>query len=91
MSNESTLAPRHGVSMTDCSSLSVSGVKEVISFDEASVSLVTTCGILNVEGNGLHIAALDLVKGVTEITGQVDGLYYSKAKEKGVGFFRRGK
>ncbi len=77
--------------MTDCKMLSVSGVKEVVSFDEYAVVLVTTCGVLSAEGEGLHIDALDLVKGVIEITGQVSGLYYTKTKEKGTGFFRRGK
>ncbi len=84
-------ASGHTVTMKDCTTLSVGGVTEVVSFDELAVTLLTTCGQLNVEGDGLHIAALDLSRGITEVTGHISGLYYSKVKEKGNGFFRRGK
>ncbi len=90
MQNDTTLS-RHIISMQDCATLSVSGVKEIISFDELNVSLVTSCGVLNIDGEGLHIASLDLVKGMTEINGQISGMYYTKAREKGPGFFRRGR
>ncbi len=90
MQNEMT-SPRHSITMTDCSKLTVSGVKEVVSFDENAVTLVTSCGVLTVEGDGLRIASLNPEKGLTDITGQISGMFYTKAKEKGNGFFRRGK
>ncbi len=85
------LQRRHAVSMTDCTTLSAAGVSEVVSFDEMSVVLVTSCGVLTLEGDGLHIARLDLEKGETDITGHITGMFYAKAREKGGGFFRRGK
>ncbi len=83
--------PKHVVTMTDCGKLSASGVKEVVNFDESAVTLITSCGTMTIEGEGLRMASLDPVKGTTEVTGHVTGVFYSKAKEKGFGFFKRGK
>ena len=78
----------HVVNMTDCSRLSLCGVKEVVSFDEGLVILSTLCGILTLEGENLHISRLNLDIGECEITGIVTGMFYSKARERG-GFFSR--
>ena len=57
--------------------MSISGVKEVISFDEAAVNLRTVCGELAVEGAGLHIGTLDSERGVVLLEGSsIDGIWY---------------
>lgn len=55
----------------------VSGVKDVRSFDEKLVLLVTDCGLLTVKGEGLHVSLLDLEKGEMELAGKVDSVQYS--------------
>ena len=57
--------------------ISVCGVTEVESFDEQSVQLMTDCGELTVEGEGLHVGTLDIARGVVEVEGRVNGLYYA--------------
>lgn len=57
--------------------MSISGVTEVISFDETAVDLKTVCGELCVEGEGLHIGVLDTERGVVSLEGStIDGIYY---------------
>ncbi len=90
MQNDASVK-HHAVSMTDCTQLSVSGVTEVNSFDEFTVELVTICGNMTIEGDGLHISRLDPEKNETDISGHINGIFYSKTKEKRTGFFRRGK
>ena len=79
----------HHVAMHNCKTVLVTGVKEVISFDELAVLLITCCGQMTIEGEGLHISRLDLDRGEADIDGTVSGIYYSKIKEKSGGFFRR--
>ena len=72
--------------------LSVDGVKDVISFDENRVVLVTASGELIVDGTGLHVSTLDLGMGKVELDGEIEGVFYPNTKrnadEKG-GFFSR--
>ena len=49
---------------------SVTGVKDVISFDEKEILLQTADGKLQIRGSGLHVKGLNLEKG------HVDSLVY---------------
>ncbi len=79
----------HHVTMHECKTVLITGVKEVISFDELAVLLVTSCGQMTIEGDGLHISRLDLDRGEADVDGTVTGIFYSKIKEKNGGIFRR--
>ena len=57
----------HELVLYDRKTLNMSGIVEVISFDDVSVSLKTKCGELYVEGTELHISALDTVKGAVSV------------------------
>jgi len=60
----------------DRGQITVSGVSEVLSFDETNVRLVTTCGILNLEGDGLRIHVLNTADGTVAVTGRLNGVLY---------------
>ena len=79
------LAP-HNVILENREHLSVSGVSEVISFDENQVSLVTSMGILTVGGQQLHVEKLNLEVGEIAIAGQIEAMVY----EEDQGCARRG-
>lgn len=68
--------------LVDREKLSVSGVREVISFGEVSVVLDTNMGILTVKGEGLKIIAISTEEGNAEIAGKISDMEYKKAKEK---------
>ena len=55
----------------------VTGVKDVISFDEKEILLQTEFGKMTVKGEGLHVKRLTLEKGEAELEGQVNGILYS--------------
>ncbi len=70
--------------------MSVSGVEEVVSFDESSVTLISVEGELVVEGEGIKIGALDTDRGVVTLSGKIDGFFYvSDEKNEKRGFFSR--
>ena len=55
---------------------SVTGVKDVISFDEKEILLQTADGKLQIRGSGLHVKGLNLEKGEAALAGRVDSLVY---------------
>ena len=58
----------------------ISGVSDVISFDEGGVSLETLCGNMAVEGEELHVRTLNTDEGIVEIDGKINGVYYYESK-----------
>jgi sporulation protein YabP len=82
MMNESPRLPTpqkekgHILTARDREQITVSGVTEVVSFDETNVRLVTVCGILNLEGEGLRIHVLNTADGAVAVTGKLCGVLY---------------
>lgn len=68
--------------------LTMTGVEEVISFEEDGVVLKTTQGMLQIQGRGLKLQTLVPDGGQLEITGQVTGLCYQEPRARG-GWARR--
>lgn len=76
MEEKKTIKP-HGISWKDRKQGSVSGVTDVISFDENCVILETSQGVLTIKGKDLHISKLMLDTGEVELEGNVDSMAYS--------------
>ena len=54
----------------------LSGVNELISFDEYSVCADTTFGKISINGTQLHVLNLNLESGIVEIDGKIDEAVY---------------
>ena len=61
----------------------ITGVRDVTSFDEKEIRLVTEEGKLSVRGEGLHVKQLDLQKGEVELQGRIDQLVCLNKKQTG--------
>jgi sporulation protein YabP len=70
----------HNIRIDKRNYMEINGVKEVISFDETSVILLTNCGELEINGNNLHVSTLDTDKGIVILDGKIDSLFYSADK-----------
>ena len=57
--------------------MSVTGVKEVVSFDESCVVLRSVCGEMTVEGSELRVGTLDTDRGIVTLGGKIDTIYYT--------------
>jgi sporulation protein YabP len=75
--------------LEDRKKLSVSGVNEVGSFDEATIVSETDYGQLTVTGDNLHITKLSLEIGELCIEGNIAGLNYSETVRKSGSFLSR--
>ena len=65
--------------------IDISGVTEVISFDENSVAMLTVCGEMALEGEALKIGVLDTDRGMVSVDGKISAVIYydeSPAPEK---------
>ena len=90
--NRSIQHKNHTVKMDNRKRMSLDGVRDVISFDDGEVVLVTENGEMTVEGRELHISVLDLTGGSVMLDGIIDAVYYideNEEKSKRASFFRR--
>ncbi len=79
----------HNCILEDRKQLSVSGVKNVGSFDEQTITAITECGEITVKGEGLHITKLSLEIGELCIEGTINSLTYADVYEKSGSFLSR--
>lgn len=56
--------------------LKLTGVREVLSFQENAAELFTSLGNLQITGEKMHMEKLDLETGEVILTGRIDSLYY---------------
>ena len=75
--------PRHTLTLENREKLTVSGVEDVLNFDEGGVVLKTVMGVLTVEGNGMRIINLNVDTKEIEIEGTVYGMMYSGERGEG--------
>ena len=71
----------HSLNLEERHRLAVTGVSEVLSFDENQVVMDTALGLLTVEGEQLHVEKLSLDIGEVAIAGTVNALYYARRKQ----------
>ncbi|MGG5463152.1 sporulation protein YabP [Clostridium sp. B9] len=62
--------------------LSLTGVNEVISFDDEKISLKTNLGALLIKGSGLKMNKLDVQNGEVIIGGYISNINYLNKKNK---------
>ena len=80
----------HEIHIVQRKEMSVTGVREVVSFDESSVVLRSSCGEMTVEGSSLKVGALDTDRGLVTLEGRIDSVYYSEDNtEEKHGFFSK--
>ena len=75
MEEKKSIKP-HSILWKDRKQGSITGVTEVVSFDDTGVLLDTEQGMLSIKGKELHIGRLDLDKGEVELTGAADSFSY---------------
>jgi sporulation protein YabP len=80
----------HEIKIIKRKEMSISGVEEVISFDEESVRLMSIEGEIYIEGEDIKIGVLDTDRGLVTLSGKINGFYYiSEDKGTKKGFFSR--
>lgn len=81
MNMEALVLP-HKLTLDERKKLTVTGVTEVLSFDENYVLLTTTLGKLEIQGEQLSVKNLSLDGGLFTVEGEISALYYTQSREK---------
>lgn len=79
----------HNLILENRESLGVSGVNEIVSFDEKEVVLKTEAGKLTVSGNGLKMSKLSVESGDVTVYGSIRSMAYSDAGADKESFFKK--
>jgi len=67
---------RHSLQIDRRENVTVTGIIDVISFDEESVISETEMGIVIIKGANLHVKRINLENGELIVSGEIDGLNY---------------
>ena len=79
----------HNLIIENRERLSVSGVRDVLSFDDGEIVMDTVGGLLTVSGENLHVEKLTLDLGELTVEGVVDSIAYSNQNGQKGGFWSR--
>lgn len=79
---EEKLKGNHNFLMQNRSSVMMTGIKEVESFNDSEVFLLTELGELCVKGKNLNISKVSVETGDLEMQGTVCAVYYGETVEK---------
>ena len=85
---EERMALPHKLTLNERKKLTVTGVTEVVSFEENTVILKTALGTLMIQGNQLQLKTLSLEGGQVDVEGTVSALIYEEPRSAG-GVLRR--
>ena len=73
----------HKLQLNERQQLTMTGVTEVVSFDETTVVLQTGLGTLMVHGQNLQLKTLSLEGGQVAVDGSVSALIYEEPRQSG--------
>lgn len=68
----------HKVVLSNRRTCNLTGVNDVLSFDENEIILETEQGMLMIKGGELHVNRLTLDKGEVDVDGRIDSFTYSE-------------
>ena len=82
-------AAYHRLQLEGREKLSISGVEDVVRFDENCIVTTTGAGTLIIRGEDLHIGKLSLDGGEMQVDGRIDALSYEDTEPRQGSFLSR--
>lgn len=79
----------HKLTLNERRQLSMTGVAEVVSFDDTAVVLRTQLGTLVIQGQALQLKTLSPEGGQVAVEGTISSLHYEENRLGGSGWLRR--
>lgn len=74
----------HKLTLTERKNMIMTGVTEVVSFDESTVVLKTNLGDLVIHGQGLQLKNLSLEGGQVAVEGTIHAFIYEQSRKGGL-------
>ena len=85
---EENIRKSHNLILEDRKKFTLTGIKDVLSFDDNTIMLDTSLGKLAVKGEDLKLGQFDTQKGDVSGTGKIYAVVYTQDEQSG-GFFSR--
>ena len=80
-----TAGKSHTLNLENRQRALLTGVSEVVGFDEGQVILMTESGEIALTGEGLHVTRLMLEEGQLAVEGKIDSVFYTqRTRRKGL-------
>ena len=73
----------HRIVLNNRNQGNITGILDVISFDENTIVLDTDMGLLTIRGKDLHVNRLSVEKGEVDLSGNIDSIAYSGVNQGG--------
>ena len=81
MSDKLPLLP-HKLTLDERKKLTMTGVTDIVTFDETAVVLRTALGSLEIQGQQLQLKTLSLDGGQVAVDGHISALFYEEPRTK---------
>ena len=79
----------HSITLKERSSLNISGIEHIYSFNDKKIELRTCLGEMVIEGENLDMGKLSLDESVISIQGTINSIVYSKERKSQESFIKR--
>lgn len=79
----------HNLTLRGRSSLTISGIEHIYSFNDKKVELRTSAGEMVIEGENLDMGKLNLDESVISVQGTINSIVYSKERKPQESFIKR--
>ena len=79
----------HNITLKDRSSLAVSGIEHIYSFNDKKVEVRTCAGEMVIEGENLDMGKLSIDESVITIEGTINSIVYSIERKPQESFIKR--
>lgn len=76
------------LTLKDRKSVTLDGVNNIVGFDDTYISLSTDLGRAVIEGHDLKVESLSKESGCIQISGHINGIFYSEEKGAKNSIFR---
>lgn len=83
------MALPHKLTLNERKELNITGVTQVVSFDEETVILKLGSDKLIVRGEDMHLKTLSLEAGQVAVDGRINALTYEEGRQSAGGFWNR--
>ena len=89
MQNATSEQKEHTIALSNRKILSLTGISDVISFDETLVTLSCSQSIMSIEGEGMRVLRMDVDLGDLAIEGKINAISYVDKRTRKSGLFSK--
>lgn len=89
MQEERNINSRHSITIEKRAVMNMTGVKDVLSYDDSRIEALTDFGVIIISGEGLHISQLNIEDGSMNVDGTICGVNYENEGSIKDSFFGR--